>query len=336
MMLVMKSFLLMLSFIATFAFSQDLSYQRFYYLGTVGEESVQLELTLNGNQAIGSYSYDIIGTPIDLRGSREGEETDTGLPYTIQEFDGDGKAVARFEGELSSSSLEFGSTFTGTWTGDNGLTLPFNLQRVAEFAKATFQQNRIESSVHYPVFTDELAGFNNVVDQQGQISSILKDFEQGQSIQKDNELYNAWTIYADHTITYASSSLLSMLETIESYTGGAHGNLGFAGHTFLKEETGVRRLELRDLFTDNADLEPMVEFITRDLTAQEATFVADGSVTLGENSLFVFTLSPQSITFHFAPYEVGSYAEGPYESVVPFEFVKEILHPELLAEFNQQ
>jgi hypothetical protein len=336
MMLCMNLFrsVTLIIFVMATALAQTSSYQRFYYLGTVGEEAVQLELSLNGGDAVGSYFYNLIGVPIALRGTQAGEETDTGLPYRLEELDAEGKAVATFEGELSSTSLDFGTTFAGTWTGDNGVTLPFSFERVAEFAKVTFQQNRIESSVHYPVFTGQLAIFNNALDQQGQINSIFKDFEQGQAIQRDNELYHAWTIYVDHGISYASKQLLSMLETIDSYTGGAHGNIGFASHTFLKEDDGVRKLELRDLFTKNADLNPLVTFITQDLTTQEASFVADGSVVLDENSISVFTLSPRGISFHFAPYEVGSYAEGPREVTIPFEMVKESLRPEILAAFN--
>jgi hypothetical protein len=322
--------------IASTSLAQATLYQRFFYLGTVGEDTVQLELTLNDTDAVGTYYYDLIGIPIALRGSQLGEATDTGQPYLLEELDADGKPVATFKGELSATSLEFGSMFTGEWTGDNGVKLPFTLERVAEFAKVTFQQNRIETSLRYPVFRGKLADFNNTVNQNEQISDLLKDFEQGQDIQRDNELFHAWTIYVDHDITYASERLLSMLVTAESYTGGAHGNIGFGNSTFLKEADGVRELGLRDLFVEDADLKNVLELLTDDLTQQDATFIVDGSTILDEDTISVFTLSPKGITFHFAPYVVGPYAQGPLESTVAFEDVKDILRPEILAEFKVQ
>jgi Protein of unknown function (DUF3298)/Deacetylase PdaC len=336
MMLNMKKpcyFLTLFVFVISFAVAQDAGFERFFYLGTVGEDAVQLELTLNGTETTGNYFYKLIGAPIELRGSQTGDPTDTGQLYTLEELDENGKAVATFKGELSSDALEFGNTFTGQWSGNNGVTLPFKLERVAEFAEVSFKQNRIESSVVYPVFTGKLAGFNTTIDQTKQVKQTLADFEQGQGMRQDNELYHAWTITADHSIIYASERLLSLLETINSYTGGAHGNLGFASHNFLKDEDGVRKLELRDLFIENTDLKPILEFITETLKQQNASFIMDGSVTLTEADISVFTLSPKGLTFHFSPYSVASYAEGPLEVTVPFELIKDSLRPEIASEF---
>jgi Deacetylase PdaC/Protein of unknown function (DUF3298) len=336
MMLNMKKpcyFLTLFVFVISFAVAQDAGFERFFYIGTVGEDAVQLELTLSGNEVTGNYFYNLIGAPIELRGSQMGAPTDTGQPYSLEELDENGQPVATFKGELSSDALEFGNTFAGEWSGNNGVTLPFELERVAEFAQVSFKQNRIESSLIYPVFTGKLAGFNTTIDQTKQVNQTLADFEQGQGMQQDNELYHAWTITADHSISYASERLLSLLETINSYTGGAHGNLGFASHNFLTEEAGVRKIELRDPFTENADLKPVLEFITENLKQQNASFIVDGSVTLTEADISVFTLSPKGLTFHFSPYAVASYAEGPLEVVIPFELIKDKLRPEITSEF---
>lgn len=41
--------------------------------------------------------------------------------------------------------------------------------------------------------------------------------------------------------------------------------------------------------------------------------------------LDTFTIEPDGVRFHFAPYEVGSYAEGSYDVTVPFVHVAELL-----------
>ena len=42
--------------------------ERFYYLGSVGGQPVQMDLTLSGTSAQGHYYYDAIGAPLDLEG----------------------------------------------------------------------------------------------------------------------------------------------------------------------------------------------------------------------------------------------------------------------------
>jgi hypothetical protein len=328
-----RSLLLVLFVVISLAFAQDTPLQRFYYLGTVGEYTVQLELTLNGDEVRGSYYYTLIGTPIELRGKATGDVTETGQPYTLEELDDNGKVVATFEGELSRDSLEFGDSFIGTWTGDNDLSLPFRLDRIAEFAEISLKQNRIESSASYPVFSGNLAVFNAAIDQTKQVESSLQFFEEGQISQTKGELYNGWTLIVNHEIKYASEGLVSILVPIYTYTGGAHGNTGFDALNVLKEESGLRRLELRDVFTEEADLKPILKSVTEELEARQASFMVDGSVTLTEQDLSIFTLSPKGITFHFAPYQVASYAEGTFEVTVPFERLGGVLQPDIITEF---
>ena len=315
------------------AFAQEATSQRFYYLGTVGEYAVQLELTLNGDEVTGSYYYTSIGTPIELRGKQTGDLTETGQPYTVGELDENGNAVATFEGELSSTGLESGNTFIGTWTGDNDVMLPFNLERVAEFAEIFLRQGRIESTATYPVFSGDLAVFNTAIDQTKQVEDTLQFFEEGQGYQTKGELYNGWTLILDHEIKYASEEFVSILVPIYTYTGGAHGNTGFDALNFLHEENSVRQLELRDIFTESADLKSVINTVTGELEVQQASFIVDRSVTLTEQDLSIFTLSPKGVTFHFAPYQVASYAEGMFEVTVPFEGLRNSLQPEIIAEF---
>jgi hypothetical protein len=337
----MKPLLMFIVSSLSFTFAQDelfndTAFQTFYYLGTQNDYQVQMTLELRGTQVSGTYFFDLIGAPIELRGKQTGEATDTGLTLTLEELDENGNAVATFEGELPSTYQDTGNTFTGTWSCAECASpdpKPFELTRVAEFAQVSFQQNRIETTLTYPVFMGDMAPFNEALDQNTIVNSILNDFKQGQDEQVAGNLYFAWTIHSNYTVRYASERLVSMLETVDSYTGGAHPNYGFAGHTLLNQNGQVERLEFPDLFTENANLSSLASFVKDDLIRQEASFIPEDFSTRTLEELSSFTLSPNGITFHFAPYAVGSYAEGDYEVTVPFEEVKDLLRPDIASEF---
>jgi hypothetical protein len=337
----MKPFFIFVFTIMSVAFSQDelfndSSYQKFFYLGTQNDYQVQMTLELTNKNIAGTYYYTLIGTPIELRVEQTGEATDTGLPITIDELDENSKTVAKFEGELSDTSLETGTTLTGMWSCDDcadPTPKPFELVRVAEFARVSFQQNRIETALTYPVFVGDLAVFNKALNASELVARLFDDFGQGQEEQSTGNLYNAWTVHSNFEIRYAGKHLLSLLETTDWYTGGAHPNYGFAGHTFLQEDGELEVLELADLFTENADLSGVTKLVEEDLLGQQASFMPEAFNGQTLQNLSSFTLSPRGITFHFAPYAVGSYAEGAYEVTVPFEDVKDLLRSEITDEF---
>jgi hypothetical protein len=341
MMQVMKPFLIFTLAFLSFTFAQDelfndASYRKFFYVGTVNNNDVQMTLELTNKNIAGTYYYTLIGAPIGLRVNQTGEATDTGLPITIEELDDNSKAVAKFEGELSSTYQETGTTLTGMWSCDDcadPTPKSFELVRVAEFAKVSFQQNRLEAALTYPVFSGDLAVFNKALNTSERVARIFDDFGQGQEEQTAGNLYNAWTVHSNFEIRYAGERLLSLLETTDWYTGGAHPNYGFTEHNFLRNGDELERLELPDLFAANADLSGVATFVKEDLNRQEASLIPEefNAKTLEDSSSF--TVSPEGIIFHFAPYAVGSYAEGYYEVTVPFEEVNDIVRSELTSEF---
>ena len=118
-------------------------------------------------------------------------------------------------------------------------------------------------------------------------------------------------------ICRADSVVLSVLENIADYMGGVHGIYGYFGVNF-DSETGTI-IKISDICTNNEDLvkaimtrlhedspnspfEDAEEYITQQ--------IADGSIK--------FTIEPKSISFHFNPYEIGSYAEGLFTATLLF------------------
>jgi hypothetical protein len=111
------------------------------------------------------------------------------------------------------------------------------------------------------------------------------------------------------------------------YTGGAHGNYGKNYFVFDREES--RQVSLTDLVGE--DRGALTEKLNRELrksrklgdgSLKEYGFLADQAEP-AEN----FFLSPEGIGFHWDPYEIGPYAMGFVEVVVPYRDMEDMLSP---------
>lgn len=155
--------------------------------------------------------------------------------------------------------------------------------------------------------------------------------------------------------TYAERSAVveryvSIVRTDETFSGGAHPNTSI--DTILWDRQAHKRISIRPFFNETADNGPTlttlahlvklavaVEKIARrsdDSSAGDAAKVTpeawlkddseiDEAIKPALVKLGPVTLAPSSerakssgLTFHFSPYAVGSYAEGPYTVFVPW------------------
>lgn len=130
-----------------------------------------------------------------------------------------------------------------------------------------------------------------------------------------------WLARRDEVRTLAPG-LVSVLTHVDAYSGGAHPNSWIEPRTWKRggddADAGWRRVE--DVCEALAALErPCDEArlraaVIQDLERQEAHGVTSG--TVGPDApwlLDAFTLGPAGVTFHFAPYEVGPYVQGPFD-----------------------
>ena len=86
-----------------------------------------------------------------------------------------------------------------------------------------------------------------------------------------------------------------------------------------------RKLVLADLFDDRKKWRKVVGgYIRRNLTKREASWPPKTDQDAVDAP---FTFSPAGVEFHFAPYHVGSYAEGMYHVLVPYTVLKPVLRP---------
>ena len=319
--------------ILTSALSSALA-ERFYYLGTLGNVAIQMDLTLKDSVATGNYYYDAIGLALDLVGGVDGNvvrlEEYTSADTTLGRI-----LTGTFEGTLSNETTDYGNTFSGIWKNPQGSSFPFSLRKIAEYADVSLEQNRIAVKASYPFLLNPFESSNEKL-QDDLLNSLFDFVREGQDYALAGEVFHGWWLERHQAITYASQDLVSLSEALYAYTGGAHGNTGLMGYTFGLIDGKVRTLKLKDFFLEDADyLAVLSPFVLEALRAQEAQWVLDGDIDgLGKDDLSVVTLSPTGLTFGFEPYAMGPYAQGTFFVTVPFETLKPIIDSEgLLARF---
>ncbi len=176
-----------------------------------------------------------------------------------------------------------------------------------------------------------------------------------------------WTFERSYDLRSVVGRYVSVLRDDGTYTGGAHPNSYL--NTILWDSEGRRRTNIRPIFRETADNGPTLktlaqlarvavaaEKLSRDainvdvpkekLTPERLAtldqFITDGIqpslLKIGPISLAPSTEAGKSsgLTFHYSPYAVGAYAEGPYTVFVPWTAFQALLSPQGAALFGGQ
>ncbi|MGQ0680752.1 PdaC/SigV domain-containing protein [Bradyrhizobium sp.] len=143
---------------------------------------------------------------------------------------------------------------------------------------------------------------------------------------------------------------LSIVRADYEYTGGAHPNSW--SDTILWDQTAKKRINIRRFFNETADngptLKAMRQGVIASLKAEKkkrgAEGIDEGAIEAIEPKLLKIgpiALAPSTVegkssglSFYYAPYAVGSYAEGEYAAFVPWETLKPYLSPEGVTIFG--
>lgn len=120
-----------------------------------------------------------------------------------------------------------------------------------------------------------------------------------------------------YELTRPTQPVVSILWTVWSYTGGAHGQLNLVAHNY-EVETGYPVL-LEDLFLDPE--RAILEFtrISRQQLGEKSTreedAIPDDMLQAGtepiESNFQTFVLLPDGLRIHFPPYQVAPWSMGP-------------------------
>ena len=198
-------------------------------------------------------------------------------------------------------------------------------------------------------FTPELAQ-DIVADAQARIDAMLEDAKTYQKM--DPDYFRPYAMKIDWQVTGAAGPLAGLEGFIYTHTGGAHGNYMTDGRIY-NTQTG-ERMRIGNLFSDKeaaaAALAPKVyELVARAKTDRSGSpdsyemFLGESKDAMGVSDVLAGNISLVASTeagklggfaLHYAPYEIGSYAEGAYHITVPEADFRNLLKPEYQSLFS--
>jgi hypothetical protein len=303
---------------------------RRHLVGTLGPQAVQMDLTIQGERAWGTYFEEAAGIAFDLSDGRL--QPDGTL--MLKQRQGTDPPTGTFRGVWRPAE----GRYAGEWTSADGARrLPFALAVVADYAvlRAEETLNRpyprpLTVEAAYPLLGSGAAeAVNNMV--RRTVGEFCSKFMRDEMQQAPHDSpISEQSLSVAYNLVYYAPDLVSVLGQHWDYTGGAHGNGGYQTLNLAIREGKVTGLRLADLFRPGSDYlrrlsDRCVDLLHR---AEASDVVAGRKVAFSEPDLGAFTIGPKGITFYFAPYEVGCFAEGAYEVTVPYADVAPVIAPQ--------
>lgn len=138
--------------------------------------------------------------------------------------------------------------------------------------------------------------------------------ERENSVNKD-EIDSVYSVSSDERVFYENNKLLVLLESSYIYTGGAHG-MGVESYYVL---IGKKQISIDDLLKNSSDekLKSMIWDKIKDVAFEEVK----NEFKISDN----FYISPNGVTFVYAPYEVAAYAYGSVKAHFTFDEISPFL-----------
>jgi hypothetical protein len=142
-----------------------------------------------------------------------------------------------------------------------------------------------------------------------------------------------WILERRASVLFANDQVITIDVLNEGYLGGAH---GFRERTILTfDAKDGRRLNFSEFVSDEskpllqrvaeAELRKVREVPASSSLAQQGFFVKEGeALKITEN----FGIVENGLLLHYNPYDIGPYALGPTDLVIPREVLKPLLRGE--------
>lgn len=139
-----------------------------------------------------------------------------------------------------------------------------------------------------------------------------------------------WTLDVKTTVSVANQQLISAYIATSVFEGGAHPNLTYTCINVGMKSGQPARLRLADVLRSGPESRKALgALLMAKLRERKASQVVDGDIeSLPDELLENFIVTPSAMTFLFAPYAVGSYAEGSFLVKLAFEELGAILDPD--------
>ena len=167
----------------------------------------------------------------------------------------------------------------------------------------------------------------------------------------DPDYFNPYSLSIEWTLVAHAGGLISIEGFTGAYSGGAHGNYGTDAR--IHDVAAKTDIALGDLLADPegamaASLPVVLSEIGRQraekaggggsadtFRGEAADAISAESILSGEIGLAASNAADRfgGFTVHFAPYEIGSYAEGAYKVTVPQAVFHDFLKPDYAGLF---
>lgn len=304
----------------------------YHFTGKIdGKWAVQVELNIEGEEVSGRYWYERVGTPLVLDG------TFVNGRIQLAERTCEGAAAGSWSGAFHPLK----STWSGQWTSADGArSFTFELARVAEIiATEQTRMGFIKIHVAQPVFAG-VAKHRGLQDVQVAVddeiwaaaASIWEDPADvlSEDVEFDPEApWWLWEHFSAVTIRYYSASLISMVNEVYQYTGGAHGMTVHTSMNWAVGKNGATAFTIDQMFKGGTGWEKTIsDYVIQDLEARGADWVVSGEVRdVSADHMNRFTVSPAGIDLIFGPYEMGCYAQGTWAVLVPWSACRGLIDP---------
>jgi len=334
-----------------------------------GRFNIQMAIERKGDKGAGGYFYDRAGAfnvaekTLSLSGriDKDGNAT---LTETTQNFETGGEQkTGEFKGKLDGVSLD-GETslkFSGVWTSaKDGKQLPFDLRELRhdlgglkleeKKQKSGDRKLRLEVETNAPQLAGEDATrtgkfnqavaafvaqrtgeFKKEVDEMAREDAALAAKSGKEQAPPPPTQGNSMDV--GYEVLAANKDFISALFYFSEYTGGAHPNTTTASFTYDLNRNAV--VNLSDLFLPKSNyLKVISDYAIRELKKVKTVSDAETGAAAKLENFHSWNITPTGLKITFDRYQVGAYAVGEHEVVVPYSVLKPIIRPDgLLAQF---
>jgi uncharacterized protein DUF3298/peptidoglycan-N-acetylmuramic acid deacetylase PdaC-like protein len=324
------------------------------FTGTIDDRhAVRMSLERNGADLTGDYFYERAGAfnsvmrTLDLKG-RIDQDGNVTLAETTYKNDKEEK-TGEFKGKLDglSANGDVRLRFSGTWAGNGGKQMPFKLRQL-RFDLGGLKIDRREEkkkdkTLGYEIetATPRLAGadsarvdnFNQAVGKLvAEVKGVFEETAKADAHDSASAVQN-YNLGVSYEITDADKDFISLLFSFNSYLGGAHPNTNTKSFNYdLNRGSPVK---LADLFTPGSNyLNVISGYSIGELKKIETTSQVESGAGPKVENFHSWNITPFGLQITFDAYQVGPYAVGPHEVVIPYSVLKPIIRPDgLLAQF---
>ena len=328
-----------------------------HFKGSIGSTlGLQMKLVREGDHLAGSYRYQKVGTPIDIRGTIDKDGN-----VSIDEFDASGKQTGNFQG-LWTEGEDGLIAIAGNWAKrDTNKKTAFSLhEEPIEFSsgveivtrriKESNKDLKYEIDAEYPQLTGSgspnFEKFNQTV--RGLITKKVSDFKQEMEPAPDDPPASELPgesmgndLHIGYDTALAKDDLISIKFVVGSYYAGAAHPNSYSEVVNFDLKNG-KLLKLADLFEPaSKHLQTIAAYCIAELKRQgkqkgeealpDHEWIDRGAGADAEN-YGSWTIGKKGLGITFDAYQVASYAQGPQYVLVPYTKLKDLIRSDGLID----